>query len=143
MTALTQSNKDKADIALDDAENAQYAKKAQFGRYSCLILNHSRKWQSITLFQINWWFFIYFDSYVSHVVHTIDDQCTTIGLDSFSDCLNQQHSNLMTSRRRTKTGSGSQNSQLYTASQQAINQANALSQWKRIMLLVIIEIVWF
>lgn len=72
-----------------------------------------------------------------HLVRTIDDQCTTIGMDSFTDCLNQQHSNLVTSRRRnTKSSSGSRNSGVYTASQQAINQAAALSQWKRIMLLV-------
>lgn len=72
------------------------------------------------------------------LVRTIDDQCTTIGLDSFTDCLNQQHSNLVTSRRRTnKSSSESHNSEMYTASQQAINQASQLSQWKRIMLLVI------
>lgn len=75
--------------------------------------------------------------YPSSIVRTIDDQCTTIGLDSFTDCLNQQHSNLVTSRRRTvKTISDGHNSEIYTASQQAINQASALSQWKRIMLLV-------
>lgn len=61
-----------------------------------------------------------------------------IGMDSFTDCLNQQHSNLMTSRRRTtKTNSESRDSETYTASQQALDQASALSQWKRIMLLVI------
>lgn len=74
------------------------------------------------------------------IVRTIDDQCTTIGLDSFTDCLNQQHSNLVTSRRRTvKSSTESHNSEIYTASQQAINQASALSQWKRIMLLVRIQ----
>lgn len=99
MIALTHTNKDKADIAMDDAENAKNNKK---------------------------------------LVHTIDEQCTTIGMDSFTDCLNQQHSTLVTSRRRnTKSSTGSRNSAMYTASQQAINQANALSQWKRIMLLVI------
>lgn len=61
-----------------------------------------------------------------------------IGMDSFPDCLNQQHSNLMTSRRRTtKNVSENRDSETYSASQQALNQASALSQWKRIMLLVI------
>lgn len=74
-------------------------------------------------------------------VRTIDDQCTTIGLDSFTDCLNQQHSNLVTSRRRNvRSTTDINNSEMYTASQQALNQASALSQWKRIMLLVNIQI---
>lgn len=72
-------------------------------------------------------------------VKTIDGHTTTmIGMDSFTDCLNQQHSNIVTSRRRnTKNINENCDSETYSASQQALNQANALSQWKRIMLLVI------
>lgn len=70
---------------------------------------------------------------------TIDEQSTTmIGMDSFTDCLNQQHSNTTTTRKRvSKTLSDGRETETYSVSQQAINQANALSQWKRIMLLVI------
>lgn len=61
-----------------------------------------------------------------------------IGMDSFTDCLNQQHSTLSTSRRRnTKNSNENRDDETYTASQQALDQASALSQWKRIMLLVI------
>lgn len=59
-------------------------------------------------------------------------------MDSFTDCLNQQHSSISTSRRRFVGNSGGdRNTETYSASQQAIDQAQALSQWKRIMLLVI------
>lgn len=128
--ALTHTNKDKADIALDDAENnAHFAKKTQYG-----MDTNDDEYSIVFIFNKM--------NFVSRIVRTIDDQCTTIGLDSFTDCLNQQHSNnLVTSRRRTvKTISESHNSEIYTASQQAINQASALSQWKRIMLLVWIKI---
>lgn len=61
-----------------------------------------------------------------------------IGMDSFTDCLNQQHSNGNASRRRRKISTDEKDqTAIYSASQEAINQANALSQWKRIMLLVI------
>lgn len=60
-----------------------------------------------------------------------------IGMDSFTDCLNQQHCNGASSRRRKKYSVDSKIQETYSASQEAINQANALSQWKRIMLLVI------
>lgn len=58
-------------------------------------------------------------------------------MDSFTDCLNQQHCNVVTSRRRVRKVSNDDHHVTYSASQQAINQAAALSQWKRIMLLVI------
>lgn len=48
ITALTQSNKDKADIALDDAENAKNSK--QFGK----IEKHS-DWNAINVF-LQWSF---------------------------------------------------------------------------------------
>lgn len=71
-------------------------------------------------------------------VRTVDNQVTAIGMESFTDCLNQQHSSMSTSRRRNVAGSNSDRiADTYSASQQAIDQANALSQWKRIMLLVI------
>lgn len=60
-----------------------------------------------------------------------------IGMDSFTDCLNQQHCNGNASRRRKKNSMDGKSLATYSASQEAINQANALSQWKRIMLLVI------
>lgn len=60
-------------------------------------------------------------------------------MDSFTDCLNQQHCNVVTSRRRVRKVSTEDHNAhaTYSASQQALNQAAALSQWKRIMLLVI------
>lgn len=59
-------------------------------------------------------------------------------MDSFTDCLNQQHCNVVTSRRRIrKTSSEDKDYATYSATQHAIDQAAALSQWKRIMLLVI------
>lgn len=61
-----------------------------------------------------------------------------IGMESFTDCLNQQHSSVVTSRKRhSKPINDGREQATYTASQLALNQANALSQWKRIMLLVI------
>lgn len=59
-----------------------------------------------------------------------------IGLDSFTDCLNQQHSNSVTRKRVSRTTSESRE-ETYSAAEEALNQASALSQWKRIMLLVI------
>lgn len=60
-------------------------------------------------------------------------------MDSFTDCLNQQHSTVTTSRRRNVNSVNLDRNveTQYSVSQEAINQANALSQWKRIMLLVI------
>lgn len=59
-------------------------------------------------------------------------------MDSFTDCLNQQHCNATTTRKRLRKISSEETEHAtYSASQQSINQAAALSQWKRIMLLVI------
>lgn len=101
-TALTQSNKDKADIALDDAENESNFRN-------------------------------------THYDTKVITQIESIGMDSFTDCLNQQHSTVPTSRRRHVNNANlDRNIEIqYSVSQEAINQANALSQWKRIMLLVI------
>lgn len=122
---MTQTNKDKADIAIDDAENtAQYAKKMQLGKINNLSI-FFRNFSSI--------------SDVFSSVNTISEQSTTmIGMDSFTDCLNQQHSSESTARKRvSRTTSETHETETYSASEQALNQANALSQWKRIMLLVI------
>lgn len=62
-------------------------------------------------------------------------ESTTIGMDSFADCLNVQHG-VSTSRRRRKNSDGKEQA-TYSASQQALNHQNALAQWKRIILLVI------
>lgn len=71
-------------------------------------------------------------------VQSVSEHTTMIGMDSFTDCLNQQHGNGAASRRRKKASMDNDTSlATYSASQEAINQANALSQWKRIMLLVI------
>jgi len=59
---------------------------------------------------------------------------TTIGMDSFADCLNVQHG--VSSRRRRKNSDPKEQA-TYSASQQAINHQNALAQWKRIILLVV------
>lgn len=59
-----------------------------------------------------------------------------IGLDSFTDCLNQQHSNSIARKRVSRTISENRE-EIYSPSEEALNQASALSQWKRIMLLVI------
>ena len=64
---MTQSNKDKVDIAIDDAEsNLETQKRVQYSGVS-----------------------------------NGNGDSTTIGMDSFSDCLNVQHG-VSTSRRRRK-----------------------------------------
>lgn len=70
--------------------------------------------------------------------HDHEQVATMIGMESFTDCLNQQHSSTVTSRKRNpRTISEHREHESYTVSQLALNQASALSQWKRIMLLVI------
>lgn len=58
---------------------------------------------------------------------------TSIRMDSFSDCLSVQHSK--TSRRKRKNSNDRE--QATYADQRAIDHQNAISQWKRIMLLVV------
>lgn len=105
LIALTHSNKDKADIALDDTENSlRYDKNGTALVSKTLVNEHS----------------------------------TAIGMESFSDCLNAQHET--SSRRRRKNadsvkGGADDTVATYTASQQ--EHLNAVSQWKRIILLVI------
>lgn len=70
--------------------------------------------------------------------HDHEQAATMIGMESFTDCLNQQHSSTGTARKRTsRISNESREPETYTISQLALNQASALSQWKRIMLLVI------
>ncbi|XP_065086237.1 zinc transporter ZIP11 [Ochlerotatus camptorhynchus] len=100
MIALTHTNKDKADIAIDDQVSS---------------VEHGRS------------------SYAG-VSPNPQDNSLAIGMDSFADCLNAQHGNV--SRKRRK-GSGSVKEQsLYTNTSQSQIDAQ-LSQWKRIMLLVV------
>lgn len=80
---------------------------------------------------------VFTHSNVAILVNTISEQPSTmIGLDSFTDCLNQQHSNSV-ARKRTPRTVNENREETYSASEEALNQASALSQWKRIMLLVI------
>lgn len=88
MIALTQTNRDKAEIALDNLESNNIT--------ICVHTEHSA------------------------------------AMDSFSDCLSQQH----TRSRRRKKCTPDRDSISYTE-QQRVEQENAISQWKRIMLLVI------
>uniref|UniRef100_U5EZU7 Zinc transporter ZIP11 n=1 Tax=Corethrella appendiculata TaxID=1370023 RepID=U5EZU7_9DIPT len=64
----------------------------------------------------------------------LDENSLTIGMDSFSDCLNAQHENV--SRKRRKTNSLNSNKEQSTYTNQSQLDAQ-LSQWKRIMLLVV------
>lgn len=102
MIALTTSNKDKAEIAINDTENClEYSKNPQI---------------------------------VSSKVKTINEQhSTSIGMDSFADCLSVQHTT--TSRRRRKLSDEKEQSTYVTKT--SPDHENAVSQWKRIMLLVI------
>lgn len=88
MISLTHSNKDKAEIALDDVQ-------------------HSR--QSV-------------------------DRTSDKGMHSFSDCLSDQHSG---EPRRRKNKSNTDLEQNTYSDQARIDHENAISQWKRIMLLVV------
>lgn len=87
MIALTHTNKDKADIAIDDTENSlKYEKTGSTGKQKLIIL--------YLFILITFFFFL-------GSVKIINEHTTTIGMDSFSDCLNVQHG--ATSRRRRKT----------------------------------------
>ncbi|XP_037950924.1 zinc transporter ZIP11-like [Teleopsis dalmanni] len=90
MISMTQTNKDKAEIAMDDLKHSQNG-----------------------------------------------IECTTKkGMDSFSDCLSMQHSGEPRRRKKSSLAEVEQQ-QTYIADEQSIAAANALSQWKRIMLLVV------
>lgn len=95
MIQLTQSNKDKADIAMDEC-----------------ALEHGKP--MITVGELN-------------------EHCTTIGMDSFADCLNNQHSGQ--TRKRRKRDSHMRDQETYETSSQADLQ-NRVTHWKRIILLI-------
>lgn len=120
---------------MDDAEStANYQKKMQYGKFGharharTVDICHSRHVTNLSIIR-------------RKVVSTINEYeheqaATMIGMESFTDCLNQQHTS-STRKRNSRVSNGSREPETYTASQLALNQANALSQWKRIMLLVI------
>ena len=95
MIQLTQSNKDKADIAMDEC-----------------ALEHGRP--MITVGELN-------------------EHCTTIGMDSFADCLNNQHSGQ--TRKRRKKESHMRDQETYETNSQTDLQ-NRVTHWKRIILLI-------
>lgn len=66
-------------------------------------------------------------------LHHQNDNSTTIGMDSFADCINVQHSG---SSRRRRKNSVEKDLSTYT-SQQKLNNEQSNSQWKRIILLVV------
>jgi len=95
MIQLTQSNKDKADIAIDES-----------------ALEHGKP--MIPVGELN-------------------EHCTTIGMDSFADCLNNQHGGQTRKRRKKDTHSHDQ--ETYESTSQADLQ-NRVTHWKRIILLI-------
>ncbi|KAG5678057.1 hypothetical protein PVAND_007760 [Polypedilum vanderplanki] len=95
MIQLTQSNKDKADIAMDEC-----------------ALEHGKPMIA---------------------VGALNEHSTTIGMDSFADCLNNQHSGQ--TRKRRKKDMHSHDAETYETSSQ-IELQNRLTHWKRIVLLI-------
>jgi hypothetical protein len=95
MIQLTQSNKDKADIAMDE----------------CAI-EHGKPMIP---------------------VGTLNEHSTTIGMDSFADCLNNQHSG-HTRKRRKKDANATEQETYESGSQ--LDLQNRVKQWKRIVLLI-------
>lgn len=95
MIQLTQSNKDKVDIAMDEC-----------------ALEHGKP--MIPVGELN-------------------EHSTTIGMDSFADCLNNQHSGH--TRKRRKKDSHMHDQETYENSSQADLQ-NRVVHWKRIILLI-------
>lgn len=96
MIQLTQSNKDKADIAIDEC-----------------AMEHGKSTMS---------------------VGSLNEHSMTIGMDSFADCLNTQHSGGNTRKRRKKE-SHVDNAATYENEAETDLQ-NRLTSWKRIILLI-------
>ncbi|XP_055707570.1 zinc transporter ZIP11 isoform X1 [Phlebotomus papatasi] len=65
----------------------------------------------------------------------INEHSTAIGMDSFSDCISVQHSS--SSRRRRKVSVEKDPHTVYSVSGCERDPHSAISQWKRIMLLVV------
>jgi zinc transporter 11 len=95
MIQLTQSNKDKADIAMDEC-----------------ALEHGKPMIA---------------------VGALNEHSTTIGMDSFADCLNNQHSGQ--TRKRRKKDMHAIDSETYETSSQ-LELENRVKHWKRIVLLI-------
>lgn len=95
MIQLTQSSKDKADIAIDEC-----------------ALEHGKPMIP---------------------VGGLNEHAMTIGMDSFADCLNNQHSG--NTRKRRKKDAHSHEQETYEDSSQTDLQ-NKLKHWKRIILLI-------
>jgi solute carrier family 39 (zinc transporter), member 11 len=98
MIQLTQSNKDKADIAIDECAT------------------HAMEYGKAT-------------------VGALNEHSLTIGMDSFSDCLNNQHSGNGCTRKRNKKKKNDENQATYENEAQNDMQ-NRLTSWKRIILLI-------
>lgn len=94
MIQLTQSNKDKAGIAIDEC-----------------ALEHGKMMP----------------------VGALNEHSMTIGMDSFADCLNSQHSG--STRKRRKKGSQASEQETYETESQNDLQ-NRVTSWKRIILLI-------
>lgn len=95
MIQLTQSNKDKADIAIDEC-----------------AMEHGKS---------------------TMTVGALNEHSMTIGMDSFADCLNTQHSG--STRKRRKKESQVENSATYE-NEAEVDFQNRLTSWKRIILLI-------
>lgn len=97
-----------------------------------LSLTHTR----LTLLHFSFLCHFLFQLYISSVTatHEINDE-TAVPMENFSDCLNVQHTT--TAKKRRKGSSETQQDKLLfkDASQTALEQQ--VSQWKRIMLLVV------
>jgi solute carrier family 39 (zinc transporter), member 11 len=96
MIQLTQSNKDKADIAIDEC-----------------TMEHGKSTMS---------------------VGALNEHSMTIGMDSFADCLNNQHSG--STRKRTKKKESHVTDSATYESEAEADLQNRLTSWKRIILLI-------
>lgn len=98
MIQLTQSSKDKAEIAIDECA-------MEYGK------SHA-------------------------VIGALNEHSLTIGMDSFSDCLNNQHmGNGQQTRKRKKKSRGNDDHMANDIDPQA-DMENRLKSWKRIILLI-------
>jgi solute carrier family 39 (zinc transporter), member 11 len=122
IAALTNPNKDKEEIAIDD-QNA-----LEHGNVVTTYSKHVPKRRS-------------WDDSVDQAVFLPADengaQDLTIGMDSFADCLSAQHHDGSVSRKRRKNSNESKKSTVSFDIQQQLEREAAMAQWKRIMLLVV------
>lgn len=110
MIALTHSNKDKADIALDDAENnLKYDKSISGGGGG-------------------------------GSVRSLNEHSTAIGMDSFSDCLSVQHGTSSRRRRKTSVEQPNKEAATYAAANQKEAQDAASQWKRIILLVIAITV---